>query len=628
MKGKWRKTLLTVAATTLLTVACGFGFTACKEEPTNQPTPTPITFENFEDEEQAVLLDETFVLPESTVCDTDGKEYTINYSVVTESGKTVGVMDGVVWIKSLETHYVHCQVDVEGSQTYKRTIKLTVKDEVAPKIKFGTFNDGYEGETYLLPQIQVSDSSGEEITPELKIYLLNGDKKGAEIDCSLTSFTPHVAGYYLLEATATDSSGNTATETEVVRIRPQTAKTTVLSFDSPTDVDKIGYPGNNTRELLDKNWLPEFAGEKNVIQLSFSGDVWAPLFTFTPLQNLSSASSTLFDEYDYLILRLYVVKNAEYPNAWHTVKYSNSATAVTPGFNQWVDYKYPLSAFADAATDGTAKFFEGSSVDELRDPETNAKIHSKGMFYIGGIYAANEATVSVSNVENSSEVEISAKDKNGEAIDLTKGTVRVVSPEGTVRTVTDGKFTPTSQGRYTVYVQGEGYWGKTVGDPSEILSFDYERDVAAYVHMIRNDPQTKEWLAEYQGERGVMKVTYNTGTRWTPAFTISAPLQNIHAITGYTHVVVRMYVVQSDTVKNVWNTVGMQTTSQVSSVAFEANKWVDYKFTVEQLQADGANVGQIKICGDAGNLTYDDYAQGAPEKTGEFYVAGIFLVKE
>ena len=103
-------------------------------------------------------------------------------------------MDGVVWIKSLETHYVHCQVDVEGSQTYKRTIKLTVKDEVAPKIKFGTFNDGYEGETYLLPQIQVSDSSGEEITPELKIYLLNGDKKGAEIDCSLTSFTPHVAG--------------------------------------------------------------------------------------------------------------------------------------------------------------------------------------------------------------------------------------------------------------------------------------------------------------------------------------------------------------------------------------------------------------------------------------------------
>lgn len=590
-----------------------------------ESTVTPVVLENFENEEKTVLLDASFSLPAATVKDENGNEYNVEYTAATESGKPVSVIDGAIWIHDLETHYISCQAMVQG-EIKTRVLTLTVKDEVAPTLTFGTFYDGFEGENYLLPDVKVSDSSKEEITPTVKVYLLDEDTKEKEIFCDGTSFTPSVAGYYLVEATAKDSSGNSATETEVLRIRTQTAKTTILSFESQVDVDKVDYRKNNTRELLSKEWLPDFAGEKNVVQVCFEGDAWAPQFYFYPMQDLRSVSCTLFDKYDYAIMRMYMVKTDEYSNAWDGIKLNNDASATTMEFNQWIDYKFPLSAFADGcAEDGTMKFYESNNLN-LKDPVTGEKTWRKGMFYIAGIYAVNEATVSVTNAEKSSEMEITAKDSEGKNIDLSQANVRVVSPDGMVRSVKNARFTPTVQGRYTVYVSGNGYWGRTTGTPDEILSFDNERDVINYVK--KDNKYTREWLEEYQGETGVMKVTYTAGEQWTPAFVIGTPLQNIHAIEKYTHVVVRMYVVESDTVQNVWNTVGMQKLSNVSSTEYKSNAWVDYKFTLAQLQDDSSNVGQIKICGNAGALTYDDYADTAPERTGEFYVAGIWLVNE
>ena len=590
-----------------------------------ESTVAPVVLENFENEEKQVLLDDSFTLPAATVKDENGNEYDVEYTAATESGKPVSVIDGAIWVTEFETHYISCQAVVQD-EIKTRILTLTVKDEGAPTLTFGTFYDGFEGENYLLPDVMVSDSSNEEITPTVKVYLLDEDTKGKEILCDGTSFTPSVAGYYLVEATAKDSSGNSAINTEVLRIRPQTAKTTILSFESQVDVDKVDYRKNNTRELISKEWLPNFAGEKNVVQVCFEGDAWAPQFYFYPMQDLRSVSCTLFDKYDYAIMRMYMVKTDEYSNAWDGIKLNGDASATTMEFNQWIDYKFPLSAFADGcAEDGTMKFYESNSLN-LKDPVTGEKTWRKGMFYIAGIYAVNEATVSVSNVETSSEMEIKAKDSTGENIDLTQANVRVVSPDGVVERVKNARFTPTMQGRYMVYVSGDGYWGRTTGNPSEILSFDYERDITNYVK--KDNKYTREWLSEYQGETGVMKVTYTAGTQWTPAFVIGTPLQNIHAIEKYTHVVVRMYVVQSDAVKNIWNSVGMQTTSNVSSTEYQPNTWVDYKFTIEQLKNDSANVGQIKICGNAGSLSYDDYETTAPERTGEFYVAGIWLINE
>lgn len=634
MKGLCKKLLATATLVTafgMLAAACGE--TSSSSSPSSddcsssfvESAVSAVELENFENEEKQVLLDAPFELPAATVKDTKGNEYAVEYTAVTKSGKPIAVVNGAIWINEFETHYISCQAMVQG-EIKTRVLTLTVKDEGAPTLAFDTFYDGFEGENYLLPDVQVNDSSKEKITPTIKVYLLNGDMKDKEVSCDGVSFTPNVAGYYLVEATAKDSSGNSATETQVLRICPQTAKTTILSFESQVDVDKVDYRKNNTRALISKDWLPDFAGEKNVVQVCFEGDAWAPQFYFYPMQDLRSVSCTLLDNYDYAILRMYIVKTDEYTNAWDGIKLNSDASTATIEFNQWIDYKFSLSAFADGcAADGSMKFFESNSLN-LKDPVTEEKTWRKGMFYIAGLYAVNEVTVSVKSVENSSEVEITAKDNEGKTIDLTQSNVRVVSPDGVVKTVKNARFTPTMQGRYMVYVDGDGYWGRTTGTPNEILSFDNERDITNYVK--KDNKYTREWLGEYQGEKGVMKVTYTSGTQWTPAFVVGTPLQNIHAIEKYTHVVVRMYVVQSATVQNVWNGVSIQKAANKSSTSYQSNAWVDYKFTLAQLQDDSSNVGQIKICGDAGALTYDDFATTAPERTGEFYVAGIWLVNE
>ncbi len=440
MKARRNKIILTTA----LTLLCGLAMAGCEDTPNT----TSVVLENFSNEEKTVLLEESLDLS-STVTDTNGNEYAVTYSVVTESGRTLDTINETYWITDMETHYVHCQVQVSENEWYTRTITLTVKDESAPEIQFEDCIDGYEGENYLLPTIKVRDASKESIAPSVKVYLLSGEEKGEELACDGVSFTPSKAGYYCIETTATDSSGNRATKEEIVRILPSAKKTTLLSFDSPSDADKLVLDTKNSKgKVVFQNWLPEFAGVQNVVQLCYDGNTWAPQFTFDLTKTfLNNASSTLLEDYEYAVLRLYVVKTEEYPNAWNTVKLNNTGIGAVPAYNQWVDYRFSLSLLQDL----TVRFFES----------TNGGDTGVGMFYVGGIYAVNEATVSATKAENSSEVVITAQDSESNALDLDKAVVSVVTPEGVLSSVKNGRFTPTMQGTYTIYVQMDGYWGKT-----------------------------------------------------------------------------------------------------------------------------------------------------------------------
>ena len=440
MKARRNKIILTTA----LTLLCGLAMAGCEDTPNT----TSVVLENFSNEERTVFLEESLDLPK-TVTDTNGTEYAVTYSVVTESGKTLDTINDVYWISDMEKHYVHCQVQVAENEWYTRTITLTVKDESAPEIKFEECADGYEGENYLLPNVNVKDASKETITPTIKVYALNGEEKGEELACDGVSFTPNESGYYQIEATATDSSGNTATRTEIIHILSSAKKTALLSFESASDANKIVLTTKNSKgKVVFQNWLPEFAGVQNVVQLCYNGNTWAPQFTFDLTKTfLNSTSSTLLEDYEYAVLRLYVVKTEAYPNAWNNVKANNTSLGGVPAFNQWVDYKFSLSLLKD--------------LEEVRIYESvNGGDTGVGMFYIGGIYAVNEATVSVAKADNSSEVVITAQDSESNALDLEKATVSVVTPEGALYTVKNGRFTPTTQGTYTIYVQMDGYWGK------------------------------------------------------------------------------------------------------------------------------------------------------------------------
>ncbi len=270
MKGK-KKILGLAVASFALTLS--MAFVACGDkEDGGSITPPPqqqvITLENFTDVSESLALGEGYELPEK-VRDTDGNEYEITYSVRTESGKQLGLIGNKVFINYLETHYVVGSVEVAEGDIRTQTITITAFDEGNPWITFGTLSVGRQGVAYTLPEITVHDDSGEDITPEIKLYRLDGDEKAEEITTVENgAFTPTVGGYYYLEATAKDSAGNSGSAYEVLYIRANTEGTAQLvTFNDQAEVDaNFQFTADADRKSFEKNYIPEFAGEKNVVQ--------------------------------------------------------------------------------------------------------------------------------------------------------------------------------------------------------------------------------------------------------------------------------------------------------------------------------------------------------------------------
>ena len=407
-----------------------------------------VTLIDFQDEESTVLLDGSYALPSSTVRDENGVEYAVEYSVVTESGKTVKPIGNVVWIKNYETYYVYCSVNAGDGQTIARTVTLKVEDEGAPEITFGDSLHGYAGESCLLPSVTVLDSSGVVAETSVKVYALKNGEKGEEIATDSVSFFAETEGYYAVEATAKDCSGNEARKTEVVRILPQSSKNTILSFENPSDASKISYKSTGSTSESTTTWLPEFAGQKNVVQIKFSDKYKQKRLAFEP--TCAESYEKLVERYDYVILRAYVVQTEEYTNSWYSLKFSGASGGTRAQYNKWVDYKIPVARFTD-----TNLITEGNSAGG------DSTVLTEGMVYVAGLYFVNEASVEATAPEDTTGFAISAKDGSGTALDLSKATVRVVAPNGVSYLVSDNYFVPETAGTYVVYVQIGEYWGAT-----------------------------------------------------------------------------------------------------------------------------------------------------------------------
>ena len=168
----------------------------------------------------------------------------------------------------------------------------------------------------------------------------------------------------------------------------------------------------------------------------------------------------------------------------------------------------------------------------------------------------------------------------------------------------------------TDYVTGDMNVYVKKQNTTELLSFDYASDISKVTNV-----NNKEWLKEYEGEIGVMKGSYTNGTRWTPQFGIN-PIQDISTessiYTNYTHVYVRMYIVNSATVDSLWTYVKCNAGTKITPLVY--NQWQDYLFPIEELQGDNYSAKNwTKIYGDA-TKTYGT--------TGEFYVADIGITNQ
>ena len=574
----------------------------------------------FDDVTASVLLGDEYTLPE-TVKDEDGKEYSVSYSIQTQSGKSVGAIDGVFWVDRFENYSILCSVKLSETDVRTRTINLTVQDKGAPTITFSDFEDGATGIEYTLPVVTVSDNSGENIIPSAKLYKLYGATREEEMNINSGKFTPSESGYYLYEVTAIDGSGNTATATEVLYFYGGVRTTDLLTFDEPEYLEFLDLGANKT-----STWLSEYAGESGVAQISYLGQQWEPQFKFAPMKDVSSATSTLLTAYDSVIVRMYVEESAQATNYWKYVTMRNGAGTDTKNtsvaYNRWVDYKFPISAISDAQ-ESKAKVY-GQATQLYEEDGTTVKNH-KGVFYLSDVFVANEVTVNVlGNLQSGTTLSISAQYAS-ENLDLSNAEITVITPEGVSIKATNAQYTPTSRGKYTVYVNADGYWGTTefnitgVERANELISFDYAGDLSYVDNSASRD---ESWVSSFAGEQGVLKTEYTTSGNWAMQFSFT-PLQDISENASiyddYNYVVLKMYIVQDETYQSNWQYVFINTSSSTyhSSTAVQTNTWVEYKFDIELLKY---NAQKIKF----GGREVSTPSDGSVQK-GCFYVADISL---
>lgn len=588
---KAKKKILGFAAA-IFALTLGMAFTACdggesssaalqssvesssesSSESSDSSTQTPpqkIELENFTNVSDSVALGEGYALPE-TVVDADGNSYDISYSVTTESGKTLGLIGNKVFVNYLETYYVVGTVEVADGDVRTQTITLTVVDEGKPWLTFGDIAMGQQGVEYTLPEITVSDDSGEEITPEVKLYLLDGDEKGEEVTLKDGKFTPDVGGYYYLEATAKDSTGNVGSAYEVLYMRANTAGTTqIVTFNDQAEVDaNFQFTADADRKSFEKKYIPEFAGEKNVVQVRYTGSYWAPRFSIVPTQSVA-ADADIFEKYTHVVVRMYTVKSEECTNYWYdkmTMRNASHTSDIKSGTvirqNEWVDYAFPISQLVDFSywlidengnlgSSKTHASFMGHAESKVVTDTSSDAAH-KGVYYVASVYVTNMAEVTTTGDKLGQAVTVSAT-VNSENKDMTNATLRIRKPSGAVLNVKGNSFTPTTRGTYEVTVLGEGFTGTTsisftgVDAVNELISFNYDSDLSA---VEVKGAGNISWVSEYEGKQGVLQYDVVKGSVYSPKLSFNFMQSYDDLIqAGYTdtdYVIVEMYVVSGD----------------------------------------------------------------------------------
>ncbi|MBO5480171.1 MAG: hypothetical protein J6A63_03160 [Clostridia bacterium] len=629
MKKKTKKFGL-IALGTFFSVAFGLACASCG-------VPEPIVLENFDDMEITADLDASYTLPIGNVTDTEGNDYRVTFEVETKSGKKINAFNNSFRLKYFEDYYIYCSADLGGGDVRTRTITLKVQDTGAPVITFGTVKLGMVDKAYTLPETTVEDSSKESLTATLKVFELDGDEKGEELTVTDNSFTPTQMGYYLIEATATDSNGNVGTETTKMFAREQPDANEIVSFKYTQDIECVGWSQKNGSIT----WEEEFEGETGVAKFSYTGTYWANAFSVLPLQDVSENSS-LYDDYDTLIVRMYIKNDAEYTNCFtqndatkmvinKNAEGSDSVvekayhTKTDLAYNQWVDFAFDIKALS-AWDNQTLNVYQdklwGYGVKKF-DTDGVTQIAHKGEFYVAGIFCANKVDVTANAnsyaIGNTVTFSTTATDSN------VKYTLS--KPDGTQQTLSGNTYMIDQKGVYTVNVFGDDYYGSTkftatraADYENEVLSFNHADDIA-HVH---STSSTLSIIDEWEGETGVLKVETAT-SKWPTVAIKSLQTQANHET--HDRISFRVWIPTDTgfTQANIHNTSTSKNHKAVDGTAtLEEGKWIDVKFSVAAISnwSDEWTAQQLLAnqCGFFFNL--------AESKATTFYIADVRLEKK
>ncbi|MBR7141256.1 MAG: hypothetical protein IKD03_03855, partial [Clostridia bacterium] len=274
-------------------IACAFALVAC------QPAVEPVQLVDFDDTTVTAELGKNYTLPSGTAFDTKDNVYRATYTVKTKSGGNVNVSSNQFFVADMNGYVITGVTDTLPDGTTKtRTITINVEDKGAPEIKMGTAGFGYVNSEYVIPEITVTDLSGESITPVVKVYKVVGDTE-TEVTVTDGKFTPTEKVTYRIKVSATDSSNNTATQSADVIVRGEKAPYVLEDFSDDHSLSIMTCPENGHSDV-DDVWLEEFEGRSGVAYNPKTLSMYGPHFYFRLPEEIKNV------DFEYVYARVYV----------------------------------------------------------------------------------------------------------------------------------------------------------------------------------------------------------------------------------------------------------------------------------------------------------------------------------
>lgn len=364
---KWLKRLIAVLACVMLFTV----FAACGEK-----SPADVTLVDFPAEKnETVYLGDSYKLASTTVSDTEGNTYRVSYEVTRSDGEEVLVIGGEFDIEFLGGYTIVYTAQV-GDSAQTSTVKLSVTDNESPLIRISSPSDGTVGKAYTLPQIVVSDLSGNIAEQSVRVYLTEGnvEQNLTEADGTYT-FTPQTVGEYKIVVYAKDAAGN-EDEAEASFLVKEVFGEDVI-FD-PTATFAANQITASDPVKLDQGK----DGERDYLSVVYEqeNNEWVNL-SLEPANDLSSYAG-----YDYISVWMYAVA------AEGEVRFSffnNVDYGVTFQANEWYEAILHMEDFIQFTQSGTMFL----PVNYNNAASTNHK--SLTEFRLGDITAKNAAEFSV-----------------------------------------------------------------------------------------------------------------------------------------------------------------------------------------------------------------------------------------
>lgn len=265
-----------------------------------------------------------------------------------------------------------------------------------------------------------------------------------------------------------------------------------------------GLGGYNTQKL---EWLASYQGETGVVKFTNGATDWDTAWCLNGIKPLFG--KTYYDQCDYLVLRLYSSEKA-----WvnFAVERDSADDRAYINFQTngegWADYYVPIDGFL-----GKWDMF-GTSI--------HWSTHAREL-YLSEIRAVKKAEIT-SQITGNQVLgsEITLSDNAGTEIGA-NAVCTVLTPAQDEIAVTNGKFTPTEEGVYTVRYKAisdtgiitQGSYTIAVKDGSLLYDFRTQAGLGGY----RGDDGCLEWLGTYDGRNDVVKFTnLKAAGEWCPAW--------------------------------------------------------------------------------------------------------------